>query len=289
MTTTAPETLAPGIYRMTAEQYHADPVPGGSLSSTGARKLLPPSCPALFRYEQDHGTEPKRVFDLGSAAHKMVLGIGPAIEVIEADNYRTKAAQAQRDEARERGDIPLLPDEYAQVQAMAAALREHPVAAALFDPDHGLPEQNLIWRDHQTGIMRRSRLDFLPETRRNGRVIIPDYKSCASAEPDALRKAVHNFGYHQQADWYLTGAQELGLAGDDAAFVFVAQEKNPPYLVTVFELDHEAMRTGKARNRQALSIYQWCTETGNWPGYTDDIALISLPPWAVVEEGGDLL
>lgn len=284
MTAVDTTTMAPGVYRMTAEQYHADPVPGGSLSSTGARKLLPPSCPALFRYEQDHPPEAKRHFDVGTAAHKLVLGIGPEIVVIDADNYRTKAAQEARDEARENGAVPLLPGEFDEVAAMATALRDHPIASALLDPDRGLPEQNLIWQDRQTGVMRRARLDWLPENTR-GRTIIPDYKTCVSAEPDALAKSVHRFGYHQQADWYLTGAQELGLADDSAAFVFICQEKTAPYLVTVIELDSTAMRIGKARNRRALSIYQWCNETGTWPGYTDDIALLALPPWAEIEEG----
>lgn len=45
MTTTTWTITEPGVYDLPAEVYHADPVEGGSLSSTGARKLLPPSCP----------------------------------------------------------------------------------------------------------------------------------------------------------------------------------------------------------------------------------------------------
>ena len=75
--------------------YHGDPVPGGSLSSTGARKLLPPSCPALFRWQQDHPVH-KDVFDFGSAAHRLVLGAGPEIALLDYDNMRTKAAQEER-------------------------------------------------------------------------------------------------------------------------------------------------------------------------------------------------
>ncbi|MBO0827768.1 MAG: hypothetical protein J2P24_08300 [Streptosporangiales bacterium] len=44
----------PGVYNLPAAVYHADPVPGGSLSQSGAKKLLPPSCPALYRYWADH-------------------------------------------------------------------------------------------------------------------------------------------------------------------------------------------------------------------------------------------
>jgi hypothetical protein len=94
---------------------------------------------------------------------------------------------------------------------MAAALREHPVARALFDPDRGRPEQTLIWRDKRTGVMRRARLDWLPDPGA-GRLIIPDYKTCASAEPAALARAVAAYGYHQQDDWYRAGARALDLA-----------------------------------------------------------------------------
>lgn len=290
MTVTEPPTQAgitePGVYQMDADTYHADPVAGGSLSSSGARRLLPPSCPAKFRYEQENGTPPKREFDLGHAAHRLVLGAGPEFEVIDAADYRSKAARQQRDEARQAGRVPLLKAEHEQVKAMAEALRQHPVASALFTPGRGNPEQTLVWRDGPTGVMRRARFDWLPPER--GRLIIPDYKTCHSADPEALRKAVHQHGYHQQADWYRAGAQALGLAGDDCAFVFVCQEKTPPYLVTIVELDATAMRIGAIRNRRAIDIYAHCRATGIWPAYVDGIALLSLPPWAEQEEGEHL-
>jgi len=47
MTATTPEQAEertvirrPGLYDLPEHIYHADPVPGGSLSSTGARRLL---------------------------------------------------------------------------------------------------------------------------------------------------------------------------------------------------------------------------------------------------------
>ena len=44
-----------GVYDgMDEDAYHADPVPGGSLSASGAKLLLPPSCPALYHYRRDH-------------------------------------------------------------------------------------------------------------------------------------------------------------------------------------------------------------------------------------------
>lgn len=282
MTTTDEKTVItkPGVYPdLTADQYHADPVPGGSLSSSGARRLLPPSCPALYRWEQDTPQPPKAEFELGHAAHKLVLGTGPELAVIDVNDWRTKAAQQKRREARERGAVPLKRSEHEQVQAMASALAAHPVASALFGEGLGEPEQSLFWRDPQAGIWRRARLDWLPSPR-PGRMVIPDYKTAAAVDEDSIAKAVENHGYHQQAAWYLDGARALRLA-EDAAFVFVFQAKDPPYLVHVVELDSLALRIGAAKNRRAIDTYRECRETGRWPGFADrEITSIPLPAWA---------
>ena len=70
--------------------------------------------------------------------------------------------------------------------------------------------------------------------------------------------------------------------------MFVCQEKAPPYLVTIIELDATAMRIGAIRNRRALQVFAHCTSTGHWPAYEEGIALVSLPPWAEIEEGEHL-
>lgn len=269
----------PGVYDIPFDEYHADPVPGGSLSSSGARKLMPPSCPALFRYEQDHGQGHKKAWDIGHAAHKLVLGSGPELVRIDADEWRTKAVKDEVAAVRAAGNVPLKPVEYEQVHAMAEALRAHPVASALFNPLAGRAEQSLFWRDEASGVMRRARLDWLPFGG-SGRLIVPDYKTCHDASPDAIQKAIHQHGYFMQDAWYRDAVQALGLAGEDAAFVFVFQQKSAPYLVTIAEVDIQALRIGRALNRQAIGIYRECTATGRWPAYSDDIVLTPLPVWA---------
>lgn len=277
---TAVEITAPGVYDIPADIYHADPVPGESLSSTGARKLTPPSCPARFRWDTDNPPEPKPEFDIGSAAHKLVLGAGADLVVVDAVNWQTKKAKEQREEARAAGRIPVLAAEHRQVQAMAAQVRRHRTAGALFNPlGRGRPEQALFWQDPQTGVWRRAMLDWLPDPS-GGRLLLADYKTTRAADIESIRKAIANYGYHQQAAWYLDGVHALGLA-EDAAFLFVFQEKTPPYLIQVVELDTAALRIGRERNRQALEIYRDCREAGVWPGYPDDdIPIISLPAWA---------
>jgi hypothetical protein len=275
-TAAAPSGVAapgPGVYDIPAETYHADTV---SLSSSGARKLL--ESPAKFRYEQDHPQPPKKAFDFGTAAHKEVLGVGPELLIVDADDWKTKAAQTERDEAYARDAVPLLRREYEQVRAMAKALHGHPVARVLFEPGSGVAEQSFYWLDRRTEVMRRARLDWCPHPDRFPRLIIPDYKSARDASTRAIEKAIFEYGYFQQGPWYMDAAR--AWVADDVAFVLVVQEKTPPYLVNVVEMTPDAVRLGTRLNRRAIDLFAECRATGVWPGYGDDIKHVSLPPWA---------
>lgn len=274
----------PGVYDIPADVYHADPIEGGSLSASGVKKLLSPSCPALYKYERDNPPPPRRLFELGHAAHKEVLGSGPDLVLVDRDRWDTKEVKAQLAEIRAAGGVPLKRAEWDMVRAMAAALRAHPIAGPLLDPASGRAEQSLFWRD--SGIWRRARVDWLRDAR-PGRLIVPDYKTCDSAAPDDLPKAIHNLGYHRAAAWYRAAVRALGL-DEDPAFVLVFQEKTPPYLVTVAEPDRDALARGEAENRAAIEIYRECMETGVWPGYADDVVTVGLPPWVKAQHAGEV-
>lgn len=278
------EITEPGVYDGLDEAaYHADPVPGGSLSASGAKLLLPPSCPALYAWRRDH-PKVSAEFDFGTAAHKRVLGTGPLIDVIDADNWQTRAAQDKRKASRAAGNAPLLTREYNEVRAMAVAIEQHEVAGPLFDPARGIAEQSMFWQDDEFGIWRRARLDWiLNPSNIGGRFLVADYKTTTDASPAAIRKTVANLNYHMQAAWYTDAVEQFYDLGP--AFLFVFQEKTAPYLITIAELDDDAIRAGRARNRDACEIWRDCTQAGVWPGYTDDIELITLPPWAARAEG----
>ncbi|PTR42058.1 PDDEXK-like uncharacterized protein DUF3799 [Rhodococcus sp. OK611] len=252
--------------------YHSDKA---SLSSSGARTLLNKT-PAHFRHDQDNPRESTDYFDLGHAAHTLVLGYGAEIAEIEADSWRTKAAQQARDEARADGKTPLLTADVKRVHAMAEALREHQLAGTLFG--EGEPERSMYWRDPATGVWLRSRPDWLPT--RPGRLIVADYKTTAtSASPEGFTKSALKFGYHQQHAWYVDGITELGV-DDDPAFLFIVQEKDAPYLVSVCQLDEDAVELGRRRNREAIDLYAKCVADDHWPGIGHEVHQITLPAWA---------
>jgi hypothetical protein len=273
-------TFEAGLYLdMTPEDYHADPVPGGSLSSGGARRLLPPGCPALFKYERDHTVPTRRVFEIGHAAHAEALGTGPELVDMGPDDWRTNAIKAKVAEARERGAVPLKTPEYQMIRDMAKVLREHEIAGPLLAMQ-GHAEASIFWQ--QYGIWRRARLDWLTD------YAVVDYKTADTVEPGALERAMHRYGYYAQGDWYLDAARAVGF--DPTAFFLIAQEKTAPYLVTVADPDHNALKVGRMRNREAIDIYRECAATGIWPAYPllygdagrhtgNEVAHLALPAW----------
>lgn len=276
-----------GVYAdLDEDVYHGDPVPGGSLSSTGARALLPPGTPAKFAYDRGR-TVHKRAWDFGSAAHSMVLGSGAEIVIIDADSYRTKDAQEARDSAWGDGKVPMLTAEYEDALAVEIAVRHHPVTGPLFAKDTGAAEQSMFWVDEATGVWCRGRADWVKPAPTGGRLILADLKTTTSADEESIAKTIANFGYHQQADWYLRGAQALLHA--DPAFVLVFVEKTPPHQVHVVQLDAYTLQIAHAKNQRALQIYAECTETGVWPGYPTDITTVSLPLWAERTESEEYL
>jgi hypothetical protein len=287
MTTTVDVEPPQIVDDLSAEEYHADTT---SISSSGLRALLAPGCPAQFHYDRHHPQAPKREFDLGHAAHKLVLGEGEEIVVTEYDDWRTKAAREERDAIRATGAVPLLFHEGEQVQAMADAIRQHPQAGPLFAPGNGIPERSIYWTHRDTGVRVRVRPDWLMV--RPDVTLVVDLKTAADASPDGFSKSIESYSYHQQGALYLDGVEAAGLAPEGARFLFVVQSKKAPYLVTVRELKDQDQDIGRGRNEVALRIYRDCIANDEWPDWTGpvtEIPQIGMPSWATIRQAEEFL
>lgn len=286
---TAIKITEPGLYDdLDHFTYHADPVPGRSLSNSGARMILS-RCPAYFKWWRDQPPgqplavpptpSQNRYLDFGQAAHTKLLGVGPELVEIKCPDYYSKIAKEQWYEARERGAVPLLTKEMQQVDDMIDAIRAHPQAGRIFDPDHGQGEQSFFWEDASTKIMRRCRVDWLPEAT-GGRMILVDYKTTKSAHPAQFARDVINLDYDMAAQWYCEGV--TAVLGVETAMIIVAQEKTPPYLVSVMQFTDEHYWRGERRARRAVDTYAECMATDHWPSYNDDQqpAILHYPVWA---------
>jgi len=269
---------------MPEDLYHLDPVAEGSISSTGVKEIL--RTPAHFAWYREHGRPDKTDFELGRVFHSIVLGTGAEYVPLPFDAWTTKDAKAARAQALQAGLTPLKTSEWAQVQAMVAGFRASPLSALL---DGGIAERSMFWRDEETGVWCRGRLDL------SNKATIVDLKTSKNASKEAFRRDAANYGYHDQYALYLRGVRalraQLGIDDDvEPEFIHLVVEKTPPYLTAAYEFDRLACEVGDARVTKALKTFRDCQATGLWPGYPVDIQPLSLPSYAtwIPDEDYDL-
>lgn len=253
--------------------------------------------PAEYRWAKDHPplVKPSKKFDIGSAIHAKVLGTGYEAVIIPDDllasngAISTKAAKEFVELTRAEGKIPLLRKEFEPIDAAADAVLTHPGAKQLFaQPADG--EVSVFATDPETGVDTRGRFDFLPTDFTLGvpsRVAV-DLKSARDASPKGFTKAIADYGYDVQDVWYLDILR--WITGEEAEMVFVAVEKEPPYLVAVHQLPTIWKEMGRTKARRARQLYAECVASGEWPGYGAGVNLLSPPTWLIYqheEEYGD--
>ena len=256
--------------------YRARP----ALSYSGAKTLM--RSPAAFHYELTHPRPPKTAFDLGHAAHKLILGEGAELVVVRDPgtgepygDWRKAAAKEQAADARAAGRVPLLQSQLDDAQAMADAVLRHPVAGRLFERGAGHPEVSAFWE--QDGVPCRARFDWLLEEL-DGRPVLVDAKTTDDVSDHALERVVDRWRYHWQDVSYRAALTAHGV--DDAGFVFVFVETDPPHLVRVVELDDAWRASAELSMRDARALYADCLASGQWPGFPPEIHLLGRPRWA---------
>lgn len=279
-----------GLYPDIPEDlYHRDPVPERSLSVSSSKLLLEAGGPAKFRYAREHGGRPSKSMDTGTRVHALVLGKGKEhLELLDFPNYTTKKAQEAKKAAVAAGKVPTLPHELAEAKEIAACVLAHPTTGALFAD--GDAEISMFWRDPEFGIWLRGRIDYLIYV--DGRPTIVDFKTSKDAGPDAWDRSVYDFGYYRQDPWYREGLAACLPAGlkcewDEINFVFAVVETAPPYLIATYYISDgspgeygqptpDDIALGREHNRIAREKYRDCTESGIWPGYSEEIERLEL-------------
>ena len=95
-----------------AERYHRDPSDRPALTAGTIKTLLAYSPWHAWhnhpRLNPEWAPTYEAKFDLGTAAHALLLQGEDVAQWIDADDWRTKAARDERDQARKEGKVPLL-------------------------------------------------------------------------------------------------------------------------------------------------------------------------------------
>ena len=264
------------------DEYHAHP----ALSSTGARKLL--TAPREFQWYMEHPQPHKAAFDLGTAAHSKVLGVGaPTVAIPEsvlATNgaASTTAAKEWIANAYAEGKTPLKKALADEVDAMAESILRNPEARALLEQE-GNAEASVFATDPDTGIELRARFDFLPNFMQDKPWALDFKTSAKRADGESFGKTVANLGYDVQQEHYL---HTLALATGDASMrmKFIVIETAAPYLVAVHELSYEFGEIGAARAKKARELFaHWKDRPEIWDGYDSDPLPLQPPLWHIYQ------
>jgi hypothetical protein len=264
-----------GLHDMPAAHYYAR-IKG--VANKGALDKIHKSPATYQAWVTGADEEDSPALAFGRALHSAILE--PAIfaatyttepdfgDCRKADNKRTRDAWR----ADNAGKTFLSAADAERIAGMSRAVREHPVAGQLFDG--GTAEVTVKWTDPTTGLVCKARADYY----KRGLGVVVDLKSTTAGDDKTFAKSVASYGYHRQAAFYGSGFEAVGAPFK--IFVFVAVEKEAPYLVSLFTLDDDASRKGAESIRADLDTLAACLAEDEWPGYPTEIQTLSLPPWA---------
>lgn len=231
--------------------------------------------PAHVRHKalQADGGEQTLAMRMGSGVHALTFGT-PAVAVW-AERRAGKAWDAFRDAHEAAGHVVLNPREHALASAIAAALRNDPIAAPLLFADGVEHEQPMAWE--VGGRRYRTRgIDFI----RRGHWI-GELKVARTAQPGRFERDSLRALYPAQVELYDEG--EAILSGRDrkrhpVAKYIVAVEPSPPFVVTTYVLAPSAIRHAIRTIGLYRSQLATCEAANVWPGYS-----LSAVPFEVEE------
>lgn len=173
--------------------------------------------------------------------------------------------------------------DHEKIEGMRGRLKEKQKARKLLFDLPGASEVTALWEHPGTKVLCKSRVDRIVEHEDLG-VLAVDYKTTrdASPGPHGFGRSAMNHRYDVQAAFYLEALAKSGVMCDN--FVFVAQEKSPPFDAVVHAIPNESHLMEKARHDmiEALRTYKGCAQSGTWPGYTgteDQIQKLEVPHW----------
>ena len=270
---------------VSAEDYHADPAPEPSLSASVAKLLLEHS-PLHARHahprlnpeaEECHADN----LDLGELAHSLILEGEARVVVVDADDWRTKAAREQKAEARVLRKVPVLARQWERGRALVRAFERQ--AGGLLA--NGEPEVTALWRED--GCWCRARLDFL----RDDRTIIDLKTTAGSAHPDKVGKRIFEAGYDIQAAFYSRGVERL-TGRPPPRFLFAFLEVDLPHALCLIEVSPASLAMAMRKVQHAIGLWSDCLRTDRWPGYTPAVWQAETPRyveerWLARETAGD--
>lgn len=231
-----------------------------------------------FKENPDNSDSPALLF--GRAAHKMILepyDFDNEFSVIPSCDRRTKEGKEKYENFLKdsEGKDVITKDVYEKIVSMRDALYSTPYCKKLIYGEH---EKSFFW--NEDGLTMKIRPDSYGKIGTMN--IIVDYKTCTCAETETFMRDAIRLNYDLQAAHYKKGMETI--YGEEFEFLFIAQEKEPPFAVNILQADEFFMKSGTEVRQSLLEDYKECLERGEWKGYMGfenetEISSLGLPTW----------
>ena len=268
---------------ISTDEYHADPCDTPSLSASIAKAIVTRSPYHAWREHPKLGNaarDSSKAMDAGSLIHSLVLDGGVGLKVIDANDYRTKAAQEARTLAHEIGLTPVLRGALEAAEEAAKRITER-----LADRGINLDGKSgavIVWEERSSRgpVQCRAMLDHLwPAT-------FLELKTISTADIETCQRQAYTLGYDIQMAAYTSAVESLGAPAGRVDPLIAFAETDEPNCVSVFRLNESLAELGRRRWRRAVEIWAECLHTGVWPEYQTrrQIGYLNAPAWALHRE-----
>lgn len=176
-------------------------------------------------------------------------------------------------------DNYLTAQEMAKITGMKDSIMSHPLMAGIFS--EGEAETSIFWKDEQTGIDCKCRIDWIPGKYK----MLVDVKTTKDASIRGFDREVRKYRYYMQAPVYMSAYNMFSEFQDRVnMFVFVAVESSPPYRFNPFfiSLSGNYGIIGLENWHDAIEKEKRCRELNHWESYNvsdSEIMELIAPGW----------
>lgn len=245
------------------------------ISSTGLKMLLQQSPAHYYHAYTNERPKPTKAQLLGIAAHVYILEGSQRFDELYAVewqkfNKRTKAGKAEHqlwcDEIVKGREI-ISSEDFNTIRGMNESFHSHPEVSKMMFGNKGQAEHEILWRDPITGTLCKCKPDWLAADTS----FAIDLKTCDSAHPEDVSRAIKRYMYHLSAAFYLQGIEAERLVIPAWRWVFV--EKKAPYAVAVYKPAAQLLDDGDILVSRALDIYRTAKRSNRWETAFDQEAI----------------
>lgn len=132
-------------------------------------------------------------------------------------------------------------------------------------------ENSFFWRDHESGLLLKSRPDILHNS------ICADLKTTSDASPRAFQNEMVKYGYHIQFAMIRDAVKAIE-GRVLKTFIDLVIENKYPHNMAIYIIDEEAINEGERIYKSVCLDMKAARELNEWNDY--GVQTVGLPKWA---------